>query len=127
VVSILQENGRVISILKKVPNGILWFLPVLFFLGLVFLVSSGYREMQAMKQMAQKREALIRYNQELNQKNEEMYRKITRLKQDPLYLEEVARSEFGLVKPDEIIFFIDQGSEKEKPRNGTGIQSTTTR
>jgi len=117
----------VISILKKVPNGILWFLPVLFFLGLVFLVSSGYREMQAMKQMAQKREALIRYNQELNQKNEEMYRKITRLKQDPLYLEEVARSEFGLVKPDEIIFFIDQGSEKEKPRNGTGIQSTTTR
>jgi cell division protein FtsB len=105
----------------------LWFLPVLFLLGLVFLVSSGYRELQSMKQLAQKREALIRYNQELNQKNEEMYRKITRLKQDPLYLEEVARSEFGLVRPDEIIFFIDKGSEKEAPQNVPGIQSTNTR
>jgi cell division protein FtsB len=117
----------VTSILRRIPNGILWFLPVLLILGLVFLVSSGYRELQAMKQLAQKREGLIRYNQELNQKNEEMYRKITRLKQDPLYLEEVARSDFGLVKPDEIIFFIDQGSEKEAPHNVPGIQPTNTR
>lgn len=107
----------VISILKKKPTGILYILPVLFLVGLALLMVNGYRELQLMRQLAQKREALIRYNQELNQKNEEMYRKMTRLKQDPIYLEEVARSEFGLVKPDEIIFFMDKGSEKEAPRN----------
>jgi cell division protein FtsB len=112
----------VISILKKKPNGILWILPVLFLVGLGLLMVNGYRELQLMKQLAQKRESLIRYNQELNQKNEEMYRKITRLKQDPIYLEEVARSEFGLVKPDEIIFFMDKGSEKEAPRNDNGTR-----
>jgi cell division protein FtsB len=110
----------VISIFKKAPKGILWIFPVLFFIGLILLVTNGYRELQSMRHLAQKRELLIRNNQDLNQKNEEMYRKITRLKQDPVYLEEVARSEFGLVESDEIIFFIDKGSEKEVPHNDTG-------
>jgi len=112
----------VISVFKKKLNGILWVLPVLLFSGLILLVINGYKELHLMRQLAQKRETLIRDNQELNQKNEEMVRKVTRLKQDPIYLEEVARSEFGLVKPDEIIFFIDNGSEKEASRNGSGIR-----
>jgi len=112
----------VISVFKKKLNGILWVLPVLLFSGLILLVINGYKELHLMRQLAQKRETLIRDNQELNQKNEEMVRKVTRLKQDPIYLEEVARSEFGLVKPDEIIFFIDKGSEKEASRNGSGIR-----
>ena len=111
-----------ISVFKKKLNGILWVLPVLLFSGLILLVINGYKELHLMRQLAQKRETLIRDNQELNQKNEEMVRKVTRLKQDPIYLEEVARSEFGLVKPDEIIFFIDNGSEKEASRNGSGIR-----
>ncbi len=49
-----------------------------------------------------------------------MFREISRLKHDPIYLEEVARREFGLVKPDEIIFFLDEGHTKEAPRNVTG-------
>ena len=48
-----------------------------------------------------------------------MFREISRLKHDPIYLEEVARKEFGLVKPDEIIFFLDEGHSKEAPRNVT--------
>jgi cell division protein FtsB len=110
----------VISIFKRAPKGIVWMLPVLFFFGLILLGINGYREFQLMRHLAQKREMLIGSNHELNQKNEEMYRKITRLKQDPLYLEEVARSEFGLVKSDEIIFFIDKGSEKEAPQYDSG-------
>jgi cell division protein FtsB len=42
-----------------------------------------------------------------------MYREINRLKQDPVYLEEIARKEFGLVKADEIIFFLDRELKKE--------------
>lgn len=75
-----------------------------------------------MKSLAQKRQTLIFFNKELNQKNEEMYREISRLKDDPIYLEEIARKEFGLVKPDEIIFFLDEGQTKEAPQNVTGNQ-----
>lgn len=90
--------------------------------GLVFLIVNGRSEIQKMKNLAQKRQALIFFNKELNQKNEEMYREISRLKDDPIYLEEIARKEFGLVKPDEIIFFLDEGQTKEAPKNVTGNQ-----
>jgi cell division protein FtsB len=92
---------------------ILWAFPVLVTLGLIFLTTNGLHELKKMKQLAQKRETLIFYNQELNKKNEEIYRKINRLKRDPVYLEEIARKEFGLVKPDEIIFFLDEGQKDE--------------
>lgn len=78
----------------------------------------GYQGIQQIQTLAKKREALIRDNQDLKQKNETMGREIYRLKQDPLYLEEVARKEFGLVKPDEIIFFLDEENPKEAPVYG---------
>jgi cell division protein FtsB len=88
--------------------------------GLFFLTVKGYQEVGRIRLLAQKRETLIIFNQKLNMKNEAMFREISRLKHDPLYLEEVARREFGLVKPDEIIFFLDEGPTKEAPRNVTG-------
>jgi cell division protein FtsB len=87
-------------------------------IGFLFLTIHGYEGMRQIHQLAQKREGLIRDNQELNKKNEALYREITRLKQDPLYLEEVARKEFGLVKPNEIIFFIDDENKKEVHPHG---------
>jgi cell division protein FtsB len=90
-----------------------WFLPFLLGLGLFFLVVKGYQEIGKIRQLAQKRESLILSNQQLNWKNEEMFREISRLKHDPVFLEEIARREFGLVKPDEIIFILDDGHTKE--------------
>jgi cell division protein FtsB len=100
-----------------------WFLPFLLGLGLFFLAIKGYQEIGKIQQLAQKRESLIYSNQQLNWKNEEMFREISRLKHDPAFLEEIARREFGLVKPDEIIFFIDDGHTKEGQRNVTGTPS----
>jgi cell division protein FtsB len=95
----------------------LWHLTVLILLGLIFLIFHGYHEIQKLNQLAQKRETLIQFNQELNHKNEEMYRQVSRLEHDPVYLEEIARKEFGLVKPDEIIFFLDEDHKKEATLN----------
>ena len=111
-----------IALFKRSKRGVFWIFPILLVLGLAFLMITGYQELQLMKRLAQKRGALILVNQELNRVNEEMYRKITRLKQDPIYLEEIARKEFGLVKPDEIIFFIDEGQKKEAPQHDNGTQ-----
>jgi cell division protein FtsB len=96
-----------------------WFLPILLGVGLFLLTIKGYQEVWKIRQLAQKRETLILFNQQLNGKNEEMYREISRLKHDPIYLEEIARKEFGLVKPDEIIFFLDEGQSKEAAQNVT--------
>ena len=92
---------------------LLWFLPV--FLGglILYLVISGYGSLMKLNQLAQRRDTLVQSNHDLNHTNENMYREIVRLKQDPAYLEEIARKEFGLVKPDEIIFFLDQEYKKE--------------
>jgi len=118
----VRENSKVIFFLNLSKNRVLWVLPILIGIGLCLLIAKGYQEIQIMKQLAQKREILILSNQELNRKNDEMYREISRLKQDPIYLEEVARKEFGLVKPDEIIFFLDEAKSKEAPRNVTASQ-----
>ncbi len=108
---------------KRTPRWSFWFLPILLCVGLFFLTVKGYQEVGRIRLLAQKRETLILFNQKLNTKNEEMFREISRLKHDPIYLEEVARREFGLVKPDEIIFFLDEGPTKEAPRNVTGTHS----
>lgn len=96
-----------------------WFLPILLSLGLFFLIINGYQEIGKLRHLAQKRETLLHDNQKISWKNEEMFREISRLKHDPIYLEEVARREFGLVKPDEIVFFLDEGQAKETQRNVT--------
>ena len=106
------------SLLKLPARWVFWLMLLVLVTGFFFLTIHGYQGMQQIQQLAQKREGLIRDNQELNKKNETLYREITRLKQDPLYLEEVARKEFGLVKPNEIIFFIDDEKKKEVPPYG---------
>ena len=100
----------------------LWVLPFLIAFGLIFLIFHGTHEIQKIKQLAQKRETLVQFNEELNHKNEGMYREISRLQHDPVYLEEIARKEFGLVKPDEIIFFLDEDQKKEVSLNVPGTQ-----
>jgi cell division protein FtsB len=100
-----------------------WFLPFLLGVGLFYLTIKGYQEVGKIRQLAQKREFLIQSNQQLNGKNEAMYREIFRLKHDPVFLEEIARKEFGLVKPDEIIFFLDDGHTKEVQQNVTVTRS----
>jgi cell division protein FtsB len=114
----------VIALFKRSKRSVFWIFPLLLVLSLIFLIINGYHELQLMNRLAQKRGTMILVNQELNRGNEEMYRKITRLKQDPIYLEEIARKEFGLVKPDEIIFFLDEGQKKEASLNDNGTQFT---
>jgi cell division protein FtsB len=105
---------------SRTKNWSFWFLPILLIFGLFILTVKGYQEVCKISELAQKRETMILDNQKLNLRNEVMFREIFRLKHDPLYLEEIARKEFGLVKPDEIIFFLDEGHTKEAPRNVQG-------
>ena len=106
------------SSLKLSPNWVYWLLLLLLAVGLLYLSLQSYQGLQQIQSLAKKREMIIRDNHDLNQKNQSMYREINRLRQDPLYLEEVARKEFGLVRPDEIIFFMEEDNKKEAPLHG---------
>ena len=51
----------------------------------------------------QKYEALMSQVEELDRENLALHRKIYRIKNDPKYIEELARTELGMVKEDELI------------------------
>lgn len=43
-------------------------------------------------------------NQKLEKENKELRQEVARLLNDPVYLEEIARKKYGLIKKNEIIF-----------------------
>ncbi len=49
------------------------------------------------------RDRLLQENERLKQENLSLYRTIDRLKNDPEYIESIARKEFGMIKKDEVI------------------------
>ena len=49
------------------------------------------------------RDRLVLENIRLKEKNDELYRTIERLRNDPEYIESVARKELGMIKEDEVI------------------------
>ena len=49
----------------------------------------------------------------LNKENQELYRNVERLKNDPEYIEEIARKGLGMVARDEVIYQF-KGEEKKK-------------
>jgi cell division protein FtsB len=49
------------------------------------------------------RDRLLQENERLKQENLSLYRTIERLKNDPEYIESIARKELGMIKKDEVI------------------------
>ena len=52
---------------------------------------------------------LLKKNHELIQKNLSLYREIERLKNDPEYVENVARNELGVIGKDEVVIKVKKG------------------
>jgi cell division protein FtsB len=59
-----------------------------------------------------KKDNLTKKNEELKKKNLSLYREIERLKNDPGYVEDVARKELGVIGKDEVVI-------KVKPKPST--------
>ncbi|MDG4476869.1 FtsB family cell division protein [Thiovibrio frasassiensis] len=54
--------------------------------------------------VANELEEVLAQNDQLRENNTALRQEITKLKKDPVYLEEVARREFGLIKKNEVIY-----------------------
>jgi len=70
---------------------------------LIFIVFSenGLVDLNRLKM---ERDVLLLKNEDLTQKNLSLYREIERLRNDPQYIENVARQELGVIGKGEVIF-----------------------
>ena len=57
------------------------------------------------------RNVLLKNNDELIRENLSLYREIERLKNDPEYVENVARNELGVIAKDEVVIKVKKGGK----------------
>ena len=83
------------------------------FLLLMFILfgESGLSDLNRLKA---ERDGLLKKNTELIQKNLSLYREIERLKNDPEYVENVARKELGVIGKDEVVIKLKKGGTVKK-------------
>ena len=77
---------------------------ILSLFSLLLFIVFGENGLADLNLLKTERDGLISQNEELVQKNLSLYREIERLKNDPKYVEDVARQELGVIGKDEIIF-----------------------
>ena len=78
---------------------------------LIFIGDNGVRDLNAMKLELS---TLKAKNEGLQQKNIEMHRKIKRLKEDPEFIENIARQELKMIGKDEVVFKFKEDDTVEK-------------
>lgn len=98
------------------------------YLVMIFIGDKGLRDLNAMKEELR---TLKAENEVLQQENIEMHRKIQRLKEDPEFIENIAREKFKMIGKDEIVFkFREQRTEKNQmppeTKNTAAISPKTT-
>jgi cell division protein FtsB len=81
--------------------------------NLLLVVIFGDNGLIELKRLQRQHADLIQENTSLNQENARMYGGIDRLKNDPDYIENIARQELGMIRSDELIFKFKDDS---KPR-----------
>ena len=77
---------------------------ILFSIFMLFLTFFGDHGLLELNKLSNKKNNLLANIKEISDENSMLYIEIDRLKRDKTYIEELARKEYGLVKPGEIVF-----------------------
>ena len=85
-------------------KNILLILSILVLLSLLLFILFGENGLADLNRLKIERDHLLKTKSELIQKNLSLSREIERLKNDPEYVENVARKELGVIGKDEVIF-----------------------
>ena len=81
---------------------------ILALFSLLLFVIFGENGLADLHLLKQERDNLLQRNAELAKENLLLSREIERLKNDPKYLENIARKELGVVGKDELIFKLNK-------------------
>jgi cell division protein FtsB len=101
----------------------MYFIPGGVILFILFFTVFGERGLLRINHLKQEKQEIQNHLEELKTENEKLKREIEALKTDRRYLESIARKDFGLVRPNEIIYQFPAREKAEKkapqPANGT--------
>ena len=84
-------------------QGLLVSAAVVLIFSLLFFIMFSERGLADLNQMKKERDRLSSQNRQIIQENIGLGVEIDRLKNDPSYIESIARKEFGMIGQDEII------------------------
>ncbi|MBT3312897.1 MAG: septum formation initiator family protein [Desulfobacterales bacterium] len=96
--------------MSMVQKIIFALISILLFAMLIIIIFSekGFIDLNEMKK---KRDSLLSENAKINNENLVLYRKIKRTKDDPKYIEDIARQELGMIRKNEVILKIRKNGE----------------
>ena len=92
---------------------IAFFFALLILTGYMVLVVVGDKGLFELNAMKQELAALKAENKALEEKNLEMHRKIKRMKEDPAFLESIAREKLKMIAKDEIVFKFKEKEDRQ--------------
>jgi cell division protein FtsB len=90
--------------LITVKQNIIISLSLLAMFFLFLLIIFGDKGLADLNMLKKSRESLIAQNEALMQENLSLYRSIGRLNTDPVFIENVARQELGMIGKNEVIY-----------------------
>jgi cell division protein FtsB len=85
---------------------------VLLLMALLFFIVFSERGLAEFSQSKKERDRIKEHNQQLTQENLTLGVEIDRLKNDPHYIESVARKEFGMIGQNEIVVKPQRASDR---------------
>ena len=91
----------------------MFFIPAGFILFILFFTVFGERGLLHINHLKNEREEIQKELDALRAENEKMKREIEALKTDRRYLESIARRDFGLVRPNEVVYQFPRGGMQE--------------
>lgn len=93
---------------------ILFALIILSLFSLLLFIVFGENGLADLNLLKIEKDSLLKENAELTRKNLSLYREIERLKNDPEYVENVARQELGVIGKDEVIISSEKSGKAKK-------------
>jgi cell division protein FtsB len=93
-------------------QGMLLGTAVLLLMALLFFIVFSERGLAELSQSKKERDRIKEHNQQLIRENLTLGVEIDRLKNDPHYIESVARKEFGMIGQNEIVVKPQRASDR---------------
>jgi cell division protein FtsB len=79
--------------------------------AMLFIIIFSEKGLIDLNGLKKKKDGLLSENAKINNENLILYRKIKRAKDDPKYIEDIARQELGMIRKDEVILKIKKNGE----------------
>ncbi len=82
--------------------------------NLMLLIVFGDNGLVEMHRLREKEQTMVQQNETLARENVSLYRTIGRLKNDPAFIESVARNELGMIGKDDVIVILPGSTGQRK-------------